>query len=306
MDKRMGDNINGPSLIRVPDWVPNAMGRYYLYFGDHSGKYIRLAYADDLAGPWKMHEPGTLALEDSGFAHHLASPDVHVDHDAKQIRMYYHGVVPGEERATSGEINDVFYVTQRTRVALSSDGVHFEKQGTQIAGAYFRMWRYDGWYYGLSMPALLYRSRDGLTDWEYGGNLVSHLCGAENKLRTDSGQMPRHGAVRVVENTLQFFHSRFENEPEHIVMSTIDMKPDWKQWKLEGCTSVIKPEHNWEGADCPKVKSQRGAVHERAWQLRDPAVYEEDGKLFLVYSVAGEAGLGIAEVDLGSDRATSD
>ena len=28
----LGDNINGPSMIRIPDWVPNSLGRYYLYF----------------------------------------------------------------------------------------------------------------------------------------------------------------------------------------------------------------------------------------------------------------------------------
>ena len=41
----IGTNINGPSLIRVPDWVENPLGRYYLYFADHKGKSIRLAYS---------------------------------------------------------------------------------------------------------------------------------------------------------------------------------------------------------------------------------------------------------------------
>jgi hypothetical protein len=27
-----GENINGPSMIRVPDWVKNRLGTYYLYF----------------------------------------------------------------------------------------------------------------------------------------------------------------------------------------------------------------------------------------------------------------------------------
>lgn len=27
---RDGENINGPSLIRVPAWVKNPLGRYYL------------------------------------------------------------------------------------------------------------------------------------------------------------------------------------------------------------------------------------------------------------------------------------
>ena len=63
----LGDNINGPSLIRVPDWVQNPLGRYYLYFAHHKGKHIRLAYADDIAGPWKIHEPGVLKLSESHF-----------------------------------------------------------------------------------------------------------------------------------------------------------------------------------------------------------------------------------------------
>ena len=33
----IGKNIQGPSLIRVPDWVENPLGRYYLYFADHKG-----------------------------------------------------------------------------------------------------------------------------------------------------------------------------------------------------------------------------------------------------------------------------
>ncbi len=35
------DNINGPSLIRVPSWVPSPPGAYYLYFADHKGSPIR-------------------------------------------------------------------------------------------------------------------------------------------------------------------------------------------------------------------------------------------------------------------------
>ena len=67
MDARMGSNIQGPTLIRVPDWIDNPLGKYYLYFADHRGTYIRLAYADDITGPWVMHEAGSLKLEDSFF-----------------------------------------------------------------------------------------------------------------------------------------------------------------------------------------------------------------------------------------------
>ena len=65
MDPALGDNINGPSLIRVPPWVTAPLGRYYLYFAHHEGGYIRLAFADDLLGPWRVHPPGALRLSET-------------------------------------------------------------------------------------------------------------------------------------------------------------------------------------------------------------------------------------------------
>ncbi len=63
----IGVNIQSPSLIRVPEWVKGRLGAYYLYFADHKGSYIRLAYANDLAGPWKVHPPGSLHLAETDF-----------------------------------------------------------------------------------------------------------------------------------------------------------------------------------------------------------------------------------------------
>ena len=92
----IGTNINGPSLIRVPVWVEKPLGRYYLYFAHHAGKFIRLAYANQLSGPWNVYEPGTLQLNDVKACHdHDASPDVHVDEQETKIRMYFHCPVEG-------------------------------------------------------------------------------------------------------------------------------------------------------------------------------------------------------------------
>src|SRR5690348_9296238 len=61
----LGDNVNGPSIIRVPDWVQRPLGRYYMYFAHHKGQYIRMAYSDSLHGPWKIYEPGVLKVSDT-------------------------------------------------------------------------------------------------------------------------------------------------------------------------------------------------------------------------------------------------
>ena len=123
----IGLNIQGPSLVREPDWIEHRLGAYYLYFADHKGSYIRLAYADHLAGPWCVHPPRSLHLAQSGFltappavssdelarfeaqyrtrgitiSHdvlseitppHIASPDAHVDGERRRIVMYFHGL----------------------------------------------------------------------------------------------------------------------------------------------------------------------------------------------------------------------
>ena len=54
----VGHDINGPSLILAPQWLEKPLGKYYLYFAGHRGTRIRLAYADNLTGPWKVVETG--------------------------------------------------------------------------------------------------------------------------------------------------------------------------------------------------------------------------------------------------------
>jgi hypothetical protein len=59
----LAGNVNGPALIRMPDWVQHPLGRYYLYFANHKGKFIRLVYRP----PWKIYEPGVLQVKETAF-----------------------------------------------------------------------------------------------------------------------------------------------------------------------------------------------------------------------------------------------
>jgi hypothetical protein len=273
MDARMGDNINGPSLIRVPDWVRNPLARYYLYFAHHNGTYIRLAYADRLEGPWRTHEAGVLSLAESRFAGHVASPDVHVDDRERRIRMYFHGSevesgVPGAD--------------QYTRVAVSSDGLHFDASTERLGLSYFRAFAWGEYTYALGMPGVFYRSRDGLTAFEQGPTLFARNM--------------RHTALKLDSNVLSVFYTDVGDNPESILLATIDLTPDWHQWKESKPITILKPELPYEGADAPRAPSVRGLVHGPVCQLRDPAIFREDGRTYLLYSVAGENGIAIAEL----------
>ncbi|HCI85631.1 MAG TPA: hypothetical protein DHV68_02165 [Dehalococcoidia bacterium] len=59
--------------------------------------------------------------------------------------------------------------------------------------------------------------------------------------------------------------------------------------------NILKPELQWEGAEEPLKPSERGLVHEAVNQLRDPALLRDYDKTYLLYSVAGETGIAIAE-----------
>jgi hypothetical protein len=42
--------------------------------------------------------------------------------------------------------------------------------------------------------------------------------------------------------------------------------------------------------------SQYGGCLQRVNQLRDPAIFEDDGRIYLLYAVAGEQGIAIGEL----------
>ena len=67
MSSTLGNNINGPSVIRVPGWVKLPLGKYYMYFAHHAGQFIRMAYADAVEGPWRIYEPGVLQASRTAF-----------------------------------------------------------------------------------------------------------------------------------------------------------------------------------------------------------------------------------------------
>lgn len=305
----IGVNIQGPSLIRIPEWVEGRLGTYYLYFADHKGSYIRLAYADDLAGPWKVHPPGSLHLVQTDFlatpptvapeelqrfeeqyrargitlSHdilseittpHIASPDVHVDEKTHSIVMYFHG------------LDGVGH--QVSRVAVSSDGVNFTARPEVIGRSYMRIFHYDGMTYALTMPGNLSRSASGLDGFEAGPTLFNPNM--------------RHAAVLRRGNVLWVFWSQVGDAPERILLSRIPLEGNWDTWRDGPPVEVMRPERAWEGAAAPSLPSVRSTAYGLVNQLRDPAVYEEAGALYMLYAVGGESGIAIARLDVMPDE----
>jgi len=281
----LGDNINGPSLIKVPGWVEKPLGRYYLYFAHHSGKHIRLAYADSLEGPWLIHEPGTLRLGETPCLTHIASPDVHVDPLRKKILMYFHGDVLSKQEAKNDALSQRFPILdgQRTLLAESRDGVSFRSFPQILGPSYMRVFRFKNYFYALGMPGLFLRSEDGLKDFEPGPVLWNPRM--------------RHSAVRVSGDYLDVFYSDAGGWPERIIVSRVDCRSeDWMRWNRISTRTILRPEKDYEGGRLPLLPSRRGAVHYPVRQLRDPCIYEEDNQAPLLYSIAGESGIAAAQL----------
>lgn len=283
----LGNNINGPSLVRRPDWAPGP-GRYMLYFAHHKGRHIRLAFADTVSGPWHIYAPGVLPLQETPLAQtrpdvaqpawaaavgedglypHLASPDVHVDDQARTFEMWFHGL------ADEGE--------QVTYRAQSPDGLHWSVTGPPSAESYLRVFRHHGDVYAMARLGVLMRQRPDGT-FEAGPRPIP-------------GEI-RHVAVLVRGDRLHVMFTRIGDNPERVLHTSLDLSRAWPDWpQCETVQEILRPEKSWEGADLHARPSQAGAT-DFAHELRDPAIFEDETGTWLIYAGGGETALGLARL----------
>ena len=291
---QIGENLNGPSLIRVPSWIRDPLGTYYLYFAHHQGRYIRMAYADSIEGPWSIYTNGVLNLNQTQFRQkdiktrstdglanqsdeivyaHVASPDVHVDHETRTIRMYYHGLL------SDGE--------QGTRLALSNDGLSFTSLGSVLGPPYFRVFAYDRFFYAISWGGELFRAKTWQGPFERGPEV---LCGFP---LIKPGLTIRHTAVLRHGDWLHLFYSCIGDHPEKILQARIDLDHDWNRWHVHRPSVLLQPKLPWEGAALPAKPSKIGPSLTPEHSLRDPCVFEN----YLLYCGAGESAIGLAKLE---------
>ena len=216
-------NINGPSLLRMPDWTPERRSAYHLYVAHHKGKSIRLAHADDLAGPWRMHPDPVLHVADSRFETedpvydaslpapewaagpkgdylyaHVALPDVHVDADNHRLITYFHGLLANGD--------------QRTRIAFSDVGLSFAAQEPLIGPPYIRAMRLEGWIYLAMWGGQLAWARDWTGPFDFAPPEILAPW-----LKGGAGRQVRHGRLFAPDGRLQMTGSRISDAPELLI-----------------------------------------------------------------------------------------
>jgi len=231
----LGGNVNGPTVVRVPEWVERPLGKYYMYFANHMGTSIRLAYADAITGPWKIYEPGVLHVRDTAFFRpqpdpaetladfytHVASPEIFVDPPHKRLVMWIHGWWTNGERWPRDPVEAAAWARQNgygqyTQSAESGDGIHFDVRPAITKQSYLRIFKRDGVFYAVARLGRLARSRDPLASFLAGPNPFTDGVYA-NPIR--------HVALLRRGDRLLVFFTAIGDAPEHVLMSTIKLTP---------------------------------------------------------------------------------
>lgn len=266
-----GNNINGPCIIKVPDFIKNSLGKYYLYFAHHQGSYIRMAYSNNILGPYTLYEYGVLHLKNTIGYNHIASPDVIVDETNKRLVMYYH--CPYNNGKTS----------QSTFYAYSFDGLLYNSEYINILHPYFRYFKYNEEEYGIAMykqkGSIIYKKNN--IEYEEYGELLPKS---------------RHTSILVHNSKIFVFYSIVGDCPEHICYSEI-LKINKNKIKTGIKNSIVKPEYKYEHDDKKPKISKYGSSTDKVNQLRDPYVFKDDDKIYLLYTVCGEKGIAICEIE---------
>lgn len=276
-----GININGPSPIIAPDWLNNKLGKFYLYFAHHRGKYIRLAYSNHIEGPYKLKEGGTLQLSDAlDCEDHVASPDVHVDHANQKIYMLFHG-------------KSINSVEQLTYLAESDNGINFKVFRKPVGEFYLKIIPWNGGWVGISKGGTLYLSKSSIFDLK---KIEKQIYHKRNYFENADGDI-RHAALQIIENFLYIFYTRIGDAPESILCNIINLKINPENWKISDTLVISKPTEIWEGSTLELKKSKPGLAAQKENALRDPAILYYMNKTFMFYSVAGESGIAVQEIN---------
>lgn len=275
-----GQFTNGPTVIKVPDWVEEPLGAYYMYFGDHRGVEIRLAFSDSLSGPWTVSPNPALRLDETlAIGGHIASPDVYIDDDSHTIYMTVHG-----------EPISTMYENQVSVLVESQDGFVFAQDPSYTGSIwatfpYARILKIDDTFVRIDPMEHQVSRSDSIT------GPFSEPVNYSLPINREH----RHASVLLDGTSIVIYYTRVRDAPERIYRATIDASQPWGQWALTNEQCVRRPERSWEGAQFP-VKFSKSGPANSVNQLRDPFIYDDGTDRALFYSYAGESGIAMAAI----------
>ena len=322
-----GDNIDGPSMIRIPNFVQNRANnnaRYYLYFGHHNGDYIRMAWSRDPDRGFTLFRAGSPVgnrgvLDNNNTnitnvgqgiqlrRNHLASPDAHVDIGNNRITLFFHH--GGPYRFNGNDTN-----SQRTFVVQDRDGLNFRRgdiRPVQFGPSYFKVFRNRGRYFAVHNDGGPNVSPSNgifaVPGNYYNGNDLPDLWprrSAGNMLSINGSRRVRHSGVLTQGNNLRHFYSVRGDSPERLYFTNVSLaSANVNNWSgnYPG-TEVLRAVGGWEEGQRTPSPSVGGA-QTNVNQLRDPDIFQDnDGSLYMYYSGAGEEAIGVCAMQSARQR----
>lgn len=178
---------------------------------------------------------------------------------------------------------------QFTQVAESTDGVHFTVRPSITKTSYLRVFERGGTFYGVSRLGAISRASNPMASFELGPSVFRGTAYA--------GRV-RHVALLLRGDRLFVFFTGIGDAPERVLMSTVNLAGEWTTWQASAPVEVLAPQAAYECTDLPNLPSERGDIDGPARQLRDPFIFEDEGRVFLFYSTCGEQGIAAAEISL--------
>lgn len=112
-----------PCVIKAADHIEGALGMYYMYYAPHDAPGgLCLAYADSLEGPWTEYAENPLIGREWAphyAVSHVSSPHILWMEAESKYFLYFHGE------------------NETTRIASTTDGLHFAYEGTAVSTAMY-------------------------------------------------------------------------------------------------------------------------------------------------------------------------
>ena len=90
--------------------------------------------------------------------------------------------------------------------------------------------------------------------------------------------------------------SRIGDSPERCLHCEVVPADDWADWRFGPVSEKLRPAAGWEGGDLPMRPSIIGTAMDRRHELRDPALFNDNGYVYMAYCGGAESGIGIAKV----------
>ena len=279
-DAKPRDNVTGATVL---EWRSRLTGRriFQIYFAGHKARHIRLAESRELLGPYKLRRfPIAMLTRFSRTRRgHVSSPEIY--YVGKKKYLITHAVPKHPEISQLSYISRLWFsrfTPKIKRLDLPS---------------YARAFIHQGRHFVITRAGKLFEVNPKLEILRKTPISKRNLF---EKNERDNGKHIRHPMVANIQGRLICFYTCIGDTPERVFASEIlDLEGEKPYFSRP--IEIIRPELPYEGADLPITPSTRGSAKRPVNQLRDPYFFTTENKSYLFYSVKGEFGIALCEID---------